>query len=254
MTQVFRDLKNWQTEVKSLNYFGKKVGFVPTMGALHDGHKTLMARSKNENDITVVSIYVNPTQFNNPEDFNKYPITWEQDLKILEDLGVDYCLAPTYDQIYADGYRYQVTENDFSAKLCGAHRPGHFTGVLTVVLKLLNLVSPTRAYFGEKDYQQLTLIREMVSAFFLQVEIVECQTVRASDGLALSSRNLRLSQEQRRLSVEFPKVLKSDLPDDEVIHKLSELGFRVDYVESIKGRRFGAVHIGDVRLIDNVTL
>ena len=168
------------------------VGFVPTMGALHKGHESLIRRSVTESNITVASIYVNPTQFDNEKDLAVYPNTLVEDKAILEDLGVDILLMPTFKQIYPDGFRYQVSESEFSRDLCGAHRDGHFTGVLTVVMKLLNIVRPARAYFGEKDFQQYQLIKDMARTFFLDVEIVPCEIVRESDGLALSSRNLNL--------------------------------------------------------------
>ena len=131
------------------------VGFVPTMGALHQGHRQLLKRSKAENEISVLSIFVNPTQFNNSEDLEKYPKNWETDLQVAQEEGVDILFAPDYSEMYPDNYRYQVGEKEFSKILCGKDRPGHFDGVLTVVLKLFNLIQPTRAYFGEKDYQQI---------------------------------------------------------------------------------------------------
>ena len=156
-----------------------------------------------ENDITVLSIYVNPTQFNNPDDLANYPDTLSEDLESATEVGVDYVLMPTYDQIYADGFRYQVDETEFSRELCGTNRPGHFTGVLTVVMKLLNLVQADRAYFGKKDFQQYQLIKDMCQTFFMQVEIVGCDTVREQDGLAMSSRNKLLSRQARCKASDF---------------------------------------------------
>ena len=157
---------------------GKKIGFVPTMGALHIGRAALIERSVAECDVTVLSIYLNPTQFDNIADLEKYPATVEADLELAKNLGIEIVLMPDYEQMYPDGFRYQVEETQFSHRLCGAHRTGHFTGVLTVVMKLLNIVRPQRAYFGEKDFQQYKLIESMADAFFLDVEIVACQTVR----------------------------------------------------------------------------
>lgn len=254
MTVVFKDLKKWVEFTKGPKYLGKQVGFVPTMGALHEGHTSLLKRSKAENEITVVSIFVNPTQFNNQSDFKNYPVTMESDLKLLEECGVDYLLLPSYDEMYRDKYRYRVEESEVSSILCGAHRPGHFAGVLTVVLKLLNLARAHKAYFGEKDYQQYLLIKGMAEAFFLPTEIVPCATVRAKDGLALSSRNLRLSARERELANSFAIELKRKNNIEKVKENLSKKGFRVDYVEDHFGRRFGAVHLGDVRLIDNVPI
>ena len=233
------------------------VGFVPTMGALHKGHESLIRRSVTESNITVVSIYVNPTQFDNQKDLVVYPNTLAQDKAILEDLGVDVLLMPTFKQIYPDGFRYQVSESKFSRELCGAHRDGHFTGVLTVVMKLLNIVRPARAYFGEKDFQQFQLIKDMARTFFLDVEIVPCEIVRESDGLALSSRNLNLDTCARKKAPLIHNLISGNSTDDEITRWLAKAGFDVDYVESRYGRRFAAAKVGVnpvVRLIDNVPL
>lgn len=232
------------------------VGFVPTMGALHRGHESLVARSVETCDATVVSVYVNPTQFDNPDDLDHYPRMLEQDAKLAGDLGADVLFAPDYREMYPDGFRYQVDETGFSRQLCGAHRPGHFTGVLTVVMKLLNIVKPTHAFFGEKDYQQLQLIRDMVNAFFMDAEIIGCPTVREPDGLALSSRNLNLDAASRKKAPLLHELIMSDADDETVAAELSRAGFRVEYVSSRYGRRFVAARIGEgeheVRLIDNV--
>ena len=163
--EVFQSINDFISYRQSIGV-GTSVGFTPTMGALHDGHGALLKKSASENDLTILSIFVNPTQFNNPDDLKKYPRTWEADLKLAKASGADFVIAPNYDEIYADNYRYKLSESDFSKKLCGAHRPGHFDGVLTVVMKLLQIVRPTRAYFGEKDYQQLKLISDMAQTFF----------------------------------------------------------------------------------------
>ena len=230
------------------------MGFVPTMGALHEGHLSLVRRCVDENDITIVTIFVNPTQFNDSKDLASYPRNFERDKDLLEETGVQVILSPEYDEIYPDDYRYKVFENDFSKKLCGVHRPGHFDGVLTVVMKLLNIVKAHRAYFGEKDYQQYELIREMADAFFLSTEIIPCPTIRESDGLAFSSRNDLLTLEERKIVPRFYQLLCSDMNLKEIKEKLYETGFRVDYVEEIGNRRYGAVHLGNVRLIDNVKI
>ncbi len=234
-----------------------EVGLVPTMGALHTGHESLVRRSVEENQTTVVTVYVNPTQFNNQKDLDAYPDTLVEDKAILESLGVDVLLLPTFDQIYPDGFRYKISESEFSRQLCGAYRDGHFTGVLTVVMKLLNIVRPTRAYFGEKDFQQFHLIKHMAETFFLDVDIVPCETVREPDGLALSSRNLNLDASGRTKAPLIHELISSGMPDCEVTTLLTEAGFDVDYVESRDGRRFVAAAIGEnpvVRLIDNVPL
>lgn len=250
----YDDLGEWR---RARSKLCGRVGFVPTMGALHRGHRQLIERSVAECDVTVLSIYVNPTQFNNPADLEHYPRTLETDLDIAREAGVDVVLTPTYESLYPDGFRYRVEETSFSGELCGAHRPGHFTGVLTVVMKLLNLVRPQRAYFGEKDYQQYLLIRDMAQAFFLDAEIVACPTVRESSGLALSSRNELLDADGRALAPRFHGLLRSCASDAETRTALDREGFTVDYVETRHGRRFGAVTVGSarrVRLIDNVPL
>ncbi len=251
--KVIRDMAAWRTQRRELR---GSVGFVPTMGALHDGHASLLRRSAGMDDFTVLSIYVNPTQFNDPKDLANYPDTLEADLELAEHLGVDFVLLPSYEDLYADGFRYQVEETEFSRVLCGANRPGHFTGVLTVVMKLLNLVRPHRAYFGKKDYQQYQLVRDMCDAFYMDVQIVGCDTVRECDGLAMSSRNKLLDREGRRLASKFNAALSSPLPDRDVADLLTAQGFSVDYVETRGERRFGAVVVAcgekTVRLIDNV--
>lgn len=230
------------------------VGFVPTMGALHEGHASLIRQSASENTLTVVSIYINPTQFNNPEDLKKYPRTWEADLELARRAGAWAVLTPNYDDIYADGYLYRISENDFSTKLCGAHRPGHFDGVLTVVMKLLQIVQPTRAYFGEKDYQQLELIRGMAQTFFMRSQIVAAPTVREHDGLAMSSRNVRLSTAGREKAPIIYRTLQTAKAPAEARAQLTQAGVEVEYLEEHNGRRFIAAFIDGVRLIDNVEI
>ncbi len=253
--QVSRSLAEWRAARASI---AGTIGFVPTMGALHAGHAALLRRSLRENDCTVASIYVNPAQFDDVDDLAAYPRLLDADLNLCSTLGVDHLLIPGREEIYADGYRYRLEECEFSRELCGAHRPGHFTGVLTVVMKLLNLVRPERAYFGEKDFQQYLLIRDMATAFFLDVDIVACATVREDHGLALSSRNVLLTDEGRRLASGLNRVLRSGAADHAVAEELEGLGFAVDYVVSRFGRRFAAVSVpgrqGAVRLIDNVAL
>ena len=233
-------------------------GFVPTMGALHTGHESLVSRSVKDCSTTVVSIYVNPTQFNNAADLQNYPDTLNNDIQILEALGADYLFLPSYDEIYPDNFRYMVEEKELSRNLCGAHREGHFTGVLTIVMKLLNIIKPDFTYFGEKDYQQFLLIKEMVEAFFMDVEIVSCPTIREHDGLALSSRNQNLDASGRAKAPLIHELLTSSKSDARISAQLSEAGFDVDYIATINGRRFAAAALGEegkqVRLIDNVVL
>jgi len=233
------------------------IGFVPTMGALHAGHRALLERARRESDVVVLSIFVNPTQFNNADDFNKYPQTLEADLLMAKDCGADAVFLPNREQMYPDGYRFQLSENEFSRVLCGAHRPGHFEGVLTVVMKLFQLVRPKRAYFGEKDFQQLLLIRQMADAFFLGIEIVPCPTIRESDGLAMSSRNVRLSPKGRALAPKLHEILNRNPEEISLVERKAELtglGFEVEYLEEHFGRRFVAAWLDGVRLIDNVAI
>ncbi len=253
MTAVFEHPSEWRRERAAQARTGVTLGFVPTMGALHQGHLSLVRRSKAENDCTLVSIFVNPAQFDDPGDLAGYPRTLENDLAMLRGEQVDAVLLPNERQLYADGYRYRVTEHELSNVLEGAHRPGHFDGVLTVVLKLLLIASADRAYFGEKDWQQLTLVRGMVGAFFLSTEIVPCATVREADGLALSSRNQRLSPSDRAKASGFYRALSTADTPRTAADALRAAGFAVDYVEDCDGRRLGAVRVGEVRLIDNVT-
>lgn len=249
---VHEILNTWIQTRRALKKSGHSIGFVPTMGALHAGHASLLERCRSENDITVLSIYVNPTQFDNKDDLNRYPITLEQDRIIAAQAGIDHIILPTYSQIYPDDYRYKITERELSNQLCGAHRPGHFDGVLTVVMKLLNIVQPDRAYFGEKDHQQLQLINGMVETFFLDTQIVPCPTIRESDGLAMSSRNVNLPPEARKLAPLFALALREARSPEDATRRLQDEGFIVDYVEDIGSRRYGAVKISGVRLIDNV--
>jgi len=254
MTKIVKTVSEFLIIRESSNYANDSVGFVPTMGALHQGHMSLIQKSKEENDITVVSIFVNPTQFNDKSDLENYPITLTEDLQKLNEADVDFLFMPNYNELYADNYKYSVTENEFSKKLCGAFRPGHFDGVLTVVLKLLNIVRANFAYFGEKDYQQYLLIKGMAKSFFVNTEIVSVPTVRDRDGLALSSRNVRLSKENRVKATLFPQLLNHSVAPEKIRATLEEDGFKVDYIEIINDRIFGAVYLDGVRLIDNVKI
>ncbi|TAK72359.1 MAG: pantoate--beta-alanine ligase [Gammaproteobacteria bacterium] len=250
--KIVTTINDWQIIRQQLT--GKSIGFVPTMGHLHAGHISLCERSRVENDITVVSIFVNPTQFNQGSDFQLYPRTIEQDKSLLVSHQIDYLFLPDAESMYADHYEVQVTETALSHELEGEFRPGHFTGMLTVVLKLLNLVQAARAYFGEKDYQQLLLVKKMVAALFLPTEIIACETLRADDGLALSSRNSRLNAAQRQKAAHFPHLLQSDAAIEKIIAQLQALGFKVDYIADQWQRRLGAVWLDDVRLIDNISI
>ena len=250
--KLCRSNGDWRTLQGALS--GGTLGLVPTMGALHAGHLSLVRRSRQENAATVVSIFVNPTQFDQADDLDRYPRQTEKDLALLRHADVDAVYLPAGEEIYPDDYRYRVSESGLSLRLCGAHRPGHFDGMLTVVMKLLNIVRPTRAYFGEKDYQQLLLVRGMAQAFFFDTEIVACPIVREPDGLAMSSRNQNLDPAQRRLAPSLHQVLRESMDADGAHAQLQQLGFDVDYVEDFQGRRLAAVRLGGTRLIDNVVI
>lgn len=249
---IVSEIKEWQNIRKTL--VGKTIGFVPTMGNLHAGHLSLCQKSVAENEITVASIFINPTQFNQAQDFELYPRTLDQDIEQLQSQKIDYLFVPNVKDMYPDDYQVRVTETELSAVLEGEFRPGHFNGMLTVVLKLLNLMQPTRAYLGEKDYQQLLLIRKMAQALFLPTEIIACKTVRANDSLALSSRNSRLNPEQRQKAARFPQLLAGSQSSETIAEQLKALGFTVEYIAEKWQRRLGAVWLDGVRLIDNISI
>ncbi len=250
--RTFSTLHQWGDLKKTLQ--SGSIGLVPTMGALHPGHLSLVQKSLEQNRATTVSIFVNPTQFNQTADLDSYPRHFEQDLALLEDIGVDGVFMPDYELLYPDDFSYRVTESSLSDRLCGKHRPGHFDGVLTVVMKLLNIIRPDKAYFGEKDYQQLQLISGMVEAFFMPVEIVACPVIREADGLAMSSRNQLLNAEQRETAGMLYRSLSTSQDISQVRKQLEQNGFIVDYVEDLNGRRLAAASLGTTRLIDNVPI
>lgn len=257
---------------------GLTVGLVPTMGYLHEGHSSLIKKAAEENDRVVVTIFINPAQFDKAEDLNNYPVKIEEDLKIIEEVGGDLTFLPVSSEIYPKGFNTVLEVEELDRELCGATRPGHFRGVCTVVNKLFNIVDPARAYFGEKDYQQLAIIKRMVEDLNIPVEIRGCPIVRDNRGLALSSRNARLSEEEREKALILSKVLKelrSSVENGEKdtaklircavesIEKIPEV--RVDYFEvvdkdtlkrvEVAGSEVlaaAAVFIGKIRLIDNI--
>ena len=251
---IVKSVDRWIELFKEKERMGKSVGLVPTMRALHSGHMSLIEKSVTENELTAATIFVNPTQFNNPDDLANYPSTWEQDIEKLEKAGVDYLLYPEYDDLYRDAYRYKIIENEDSGDLCGAARPDHFNGVLTVVMKLLAISRATRAYFGEKDWQQFSLIKGMADAFFIDTEIVSCPIVREESGLALSSRNKLITDKNRKIAPLLYKIISSDYDIDEMKKKLTDSGFVIDYLKIKDNRIFAAVFLGEVRLIDNVSI
>jgi len=249
--RVITSVKEWRCIKQSLN--NQSCGLVQTMGNLHQGHMSLVERSLQENEITILTIFVNQTQFNDQTDFKLYPRTLEKDLQLAKHHLVDYVLTPTYEELYPDNYRFSVTENsDYSLKCEGTSRPGHFSAMLTVVLKLLLLTLPTRAYFGEKDWQQLKLIQSMAKAFLLKTAIIPCKIIRNKNGLPLSSRNNRLSEDELKKAAYFSKLLSENLPLNKIKDKLRSTNFIVNYIEEFEGRRLGAVELNGIRLIDNI--
>ena len=257
---------------------GKKIGFVPTMGALHEGHASLVRRAVAENEIVVVSVFVNPTQFNDKNDLLKYPRTLEADCELLEKEGTAYVFAPSVEEIYPEPDTRQFSYAPLDTVMEGKFRPGHFNGVCQVVSKLFMMVEPDVAYFGEKDFQQLAIIREMVKQMNFPLQIVGCPIVREADGLALSSRNARLSDEQRKQALEISQTLfKSQ--EYAASHSLAETqkfveesiaaaeGLELEYFEIVDGMTLQkiaswedtdyivgciTVFCGEVRLIDNI--
>ena len=255
------------------------LGLVPTMGALHGGHKSLIARATEECGAVVVSIFVNPTQFAAGEDYDTYPRTFEADLEACREMGVSCVYAPKASSMYPGGYDTWVDVPGLGAPLCGSHRAGHFRGVATVVLKLLAACLPHRAYFGEKDYQQLVLIRRMADDLDLGIEIIPCPIVREDDGMALSSRNTYLSTDERSRARAISGALfdaKKKVAAGErlsaaivraCVDELEKVEARVDYVEIVEpatlervekingaARMAVAAYIGETRLIDNILL
>ncbi len=245
--KIIHKIGELKSIVKSLN---KTIGLVPTMGALHLGHASLIKKSVEENDFTIVSVFVNPVQFGINEDFDKYPRTLEKDAKLCEELGADIVFAPSADEMYQDTKELTLVCPPYSAinKLCGKSRPGHFDGVATVVSKLFNITKCTRAYFGQKDAQQLFIIKKMVKDLNFDVEIVPCPIVRESDGLALSSRNSYLDEKARQEGLKLSKALnyakelwQKGIKDRQVLCdsalKIME-GLDVDYVEIVNPETF----------------
>jgi pantoate--beta-alanine ligase len=252
LTRIWNTTADWQERRRALA--GQSIGFVPTMGALHRGHASLVERCRRENQAVVVSIFVNPSQFNDPKDLDLYPHTLDQDLKLLEDLGTDEVILPNVSELYPHGYRYRVEPDASAQVLEGAYRPGFLQGVMTIVLKLLNLVRADRAYFGEKDYQQLMVVTEIAQEFFLPTRVIPCPTVREESGLAMSSRNLLLSRTARDQAANLFRTLTTAANPAEARAALEAQGFTVEYVEERWGRRLAAAFLDGVRLIDNVPL
>jgi pantoate--beta-alanine ligase len=230
------------------------VALVPTMGALHAGHEALIRAARAENDVVVVSLFVNPAQFDEAADLAAYPRDEERDAEIAAAAGADLLFVPAADEIYPPAFQTWVEVEEVSRGLEGAHRPGHFRGVATVCLKLFNIVRPERAYFGQKDAQQVAVIRRLVRDLALELEVRAVSTVRDADGLAVSSRNARLSPEERQAALALPRALATR---DAAAARAALNGLEVDYVEvaDFEPRVLAAaVRVGKTRLIDNVVL
>jgi pantoate--beta-alanine ligase len=229
---------------------GGSVGLVPTMGAFHEGHLSLFRAARAENDLVVVSLFVNPAQFGDGEDLERYPRDEQHDARLAEEAGADVLFAPLLEEIYPPGFQTWVEVEELGSMLEGEHRPGHFRGVATVCLKLFNLVRPQRAYFGQKDAQQAAVLKRLVRDLAVPVEIRVLPTVRDADGLALSSRNAYLSPEEREAALSLPRALRTNDP------ALLD-GLEVDYFEEADFEPrvlAAAVRVGGTRLIDNIVL
>ncbi len=278
---VFKKIKELSSFIEQEKKKGKSIGFAPTMGALHDGHISLIINSSTSNRLTVSSIFVNPTQFNNANDFDKYPITIEKDIDLLEKNGCDILFMPTVKEMYPNGFVNPLRYNlgYLETVLEGKYRPGHFQGVCQVVHRLLSIVQPHNLYIGQKDYQQCMVIKKLIETTHLNINVIIGSTVREPDGLAMSSRNMRLNNEERKKAVKISEVLffikkeiKSGYVEDlkeRAVNYLSAQGIKVDYIaiatadtlevlENWDGKcpivALAAVYLNEVRLIDNMLL
>jgi len=278
--EVLNNIKSVHNLIVKLKKTGKTIGFVPTMGALHQGHISLVEQSLKENDFTLVSVFINPTQFNNSEDLKKYPITTDNDIEILKKHGADAVYFPKVEDIYPNGLTSEHYEFDgLEMQMEGKFRPGHFDGVATVIRRFFEIVQPLNAYFGEKDFQQLRIVQELVKKFHLPIQIVPVAIKREEDGLAMSSRNVRLTESQRKESpiiyqilLQAKEYLKNHSIEETkkfVEEKFKETSFELEYfeiadeknllpvnekLEDQKLRAFIAVFADEVRLIDNLDL
>lgn len=276
--KVFNNINELKSVLATHRLEGKKIALVPTMGALHQGHASLVRKAAAENDIVVVSVFVNPTQFNDKNDLKKYPRTLEADCELLEREGADIVFSPSVDEMYPEEDKRQFSFPPLDTVMEGIFRPGHFNGVCQVVSKLFMIAEPDKAYFGEKDFQQLAIIREMVRKMGFKLEIVGCPIIREMDGLALSSRNALLSAEERKTALNISKTLFESV-DYSKTHTLSETkefvensiaavdGLKLEYFEIVDGNTLQSleewqnssyivgcitVFCGSVRLIDNI--
>ena len=278
--KLIQTIDELQKELEILRNEGKTIGLVPTMGALHEGHASLVRRAVVENDVVVVSDFVNPTQFNDPNDLLKYPRTLDADCDLLEREGAKIVFAPSVDEMYPEPDTRQFSYAPLDTVMEGKYRPGHFNGVCQIVSKLFMIVGPDRAYFGEKDFQQLAIIREMVKSLEMPVQIVGCPIVREFDGLALSSRNARLSDMERKQALNISKTLFDSVKfaENHTVVETQQMvenairnadGLELEYFEIVDGNTLQkitawedtnyavgciTVYCGDVRLIDNIKL
>ncbi len=249
---VVRTIQDLETELARLRAEGKRIGLVPTMGALHSGHASLVTRSVAENDATVVSVFVNPTQFNDKNDLQHYPRTLEADCRLLETLGADVVFAPSVEEVYPEPDTRHFSYPPVDTVMEGAHRPGHFNGVCQIVSKLFLWVKPENAYFGEKDFQQIAVIRAMVRDLQLPVRICPCPIVREESGLALSSRNALLTPEEKETAVNISRVLKASL-DYAASHTVAETHDHVvDALNAIDGLEVEYYQIVDDTMLQPV--
>lgn len=244
--KLFRSIVELQNELFEVRKEGKTVGLVPTMGALHEGHASLVKRSVAENGVTVVSVFLNPTQFNDKKDLERYPRTLDADCRLLEECGADYVLAPSVEEMYPMPDKRQFDFPPVTTVMEGAHRPGHFNGVCQVVSRLFYIVRPDRAYFGEKDWQQIAVVKALVRYLGLKLQIVECETVREADGLAKSSRNTLLSADERKIAPKIYEALKASREyakthtlqetHDKVVNDINAVdGLDVEYFSIVDG-------------------
>jgi len=278
--EIISSLKDFQNYCKSNRLAGKTIGLVPTMGFLHEGHLSLMRQSRADNDISVISIFVNPTQFGPAEDYDAYPRDLDRDSRMASEAGVDVIFAPSARDMYPEGYATYVNIERITEKMCGTSRPGHFRGVTTVVSKLFNLAQPHRAYFGQKDAQQAIVIKQMARDLNFDIEIIVMPIIREEDGLAMSSRNKYLSPEERKAALVLRKSLlmaeglfKSGVTEAAIIYNRIKdmIDFeplaKIDYISIVDADTLDdvgklrqntlialAVFIGKTRLIDNIIL
>ncbi len=278
--EVITKINEMRTRVLSVKDRKMSIGLVPTMGALHDGHISLIRSARKENDELVVSIYLNPTQFDKDDDFRNYPRDLNRDIEIVRKENADVVFAPCTEEMYPEGFCTNVTQDRLSSALCGRVRPGHFNGVTTIVTKLLNIIKPDRAYFGQKDYQQSAVIKRLVADLNMNIDIKVCPTVREEDGLALSSRNKRLNLEERQSALclydsllKARAVFDSNIRDTKnIIKEMTSVikktkHTKIDYISIVnectleelslidgKALAAVAVWIGNTRLIDNIIL